>query len=62
MTRHPLMAIADPIPVTPHPHVTGNGSYADDLLARRGWCDHHDAARVMPLIGDNDASGKRHGQ
>ncbi len=59
MTRHPLMSIADPTPVTSDPDVTGNGSYADDLLARRRWCDHHDAPSVVPLIRHDDASGKR---
>jgi hypothetical protein len=62
MTRHPLMSIADPTPVASHPDVTGNGSYAYDLLARRRRRDHHDAPRVMPLIRHDDASGERYGQ
>jgi hypothetical protein len=56
------MSIADPTPVASHPDVPGNGSYADDLVARRRRCDHHDAPRGMPLIRDDDASGERYGQ
>jgi hypothetical protein len=56
------MSIADPTPVTADPDVTGNGSYADDLLARRRRSDHHDAPRVVPLIRHDDASGKCQGQ
>jgi hypothetical protein len=62
MTRHPLMTIADPTPVTAHPDVTRNRSCADALLPRRRRCDHHDAARVMPLIRNDDASDKRYRQ
>ncbi len=56
------MTIADPTPVTAHPDVTRNRSYADALLLRRRRRDHHDAARVMPLIRNDDASDKRHRQ
>jgi hypothetical protein len=56
------MSIADPTPVASHPDVTGNGSYAYDLLARRRRRDHHDAPRVMPLIRHDDASGERYGE
>jgi hypothetical protein len=56
------MSIADPTPITSDPDVTGNGSYADDLLARRWRCDHHDAPRVVALIRHDDASGKRQSQ
>jgi hypothetical protein len=62
MTGHPLMTIADPTPVTAHPDVTRNRSYAEALLPRRRWCDHHDAARIMPLIRNDDASDKRYRQ
>jgi hypothetical protein len=56
MTRHPLVAIPDPSPVPAQPHVARYRCNSDDFLAGRRRSHHHDAARSVPLIRDNDAT------
>lgn len=52
----PLVATADPTPVTPDPNVTGSGRDADDFDTRRRRRDHHDSARIVILVGSDHAS------
>jgi hypothetical protein len=58
MARYPHMAVPDPFPIPAQPHVTGYRRHTDHLLARTGRRDHHDTARDMPLIGDDDTAGE----
>lgn len=58
MTRHPLMPIPDPSPVAAQPYIAGCRRDADHFHTWGRRRDHHDTARIMPLIGDNDASGE----
>jgi hypothetical protein len=58
MTGYPLVAIADPSPISAQPHIPRYRRDPDYFLAGRRRSHHHDAARSMPLIGDNDATGE----
>jgi hypothetical protein len=58
MTWHPLVAIPDPSPISAQPHVARYRRDPDYFLAGRRRSHHHDAARGMPLIGDDDAAGE----
>jgi len=59
MPANPLVAAADPAPVTPDPNVTGCGRDADDFDTRRRRRHHHDTARVVILVGSDHASRQR---
>jgi hypothetical protein len=58
MTRHPFMAISDPSPISTQPDVSRLGRHADDFLAWRRRCDHDNTARIMSLIGNDDAASE----
>jgi hypothetical protein len=62
MARNPLVAAADPIPISGKPYIARRRRGADNFLARRRWSYQDDSAHVMTLIGNHDAATKRSAQ
>src|SRR5271154_2633190 len=59
MTRHPLIAAADPVPIAAEPYEPGCGRDADDFFACQWRSHHHDATGIVALIRNNHASLQR---
>ncbi len=58
MSRHPLVAIADPTPIAADPDPARRRRRADDFHLRRRRCDHDDSSGEMALIRNDHAAAK----
>jgi len=59
MPAYPLVATANPAPVTSDPDVARRGRDTDDFDTSRRRRHHHDTAHIVILVGSDHTSRQR---